>query len=100
MQGDRTEKERAVSARRPVLPVAAGGGAAIDYLKCRKKIVYRHTLAHWLTWMAEMIKAPRLAAGKEKNPACLHLHAGPGPAEVRWDNTVGGGTNLSRQSFN
>ncbi len=29
--GDRTDKERAVSAWRPVLSVAAGGGAAIDY---------------------------------------------------------------------
>ena len=31
VQGGRTDKERAASARRPVLPVAAGGGAAIDY---------------------------------------------------------------------
>jgi len=33
VQGDRTEKERAVSARRPVLPVAAGGGASNRLLK-------------------------------------------------------------------
>jgi len=64
-QGDRTEKEGlslpGVRSCRWLLV----GGTSIDYRKYRKRIVYRHTLAHWLTWIAEMVKASRLAAGKE-----------------------------------
>ena len=63
--GDRTKREGlSLSGVRSCRWLLVGG-TSIDYRKYRKRIVYRYTLAHWLTWMAEMVKAPRLAAGKE-----------------------------------
>ena len=47
-----------------------------------------------------MVKAACPGQPFGKNPVSFLLHEGPGPAVVGRGKTVGGGTNLSRQSFN
>lgn len=111
VQGDRTDKERAVSARRPVLPVAAGGGESGRLSKMQKKdsiSAHSGTLANpdgrngksTPIGCRKRVKSGWLAPPCRAGTALRLFGASACPAVVGRGKTVGGGANLSRQSFN